>query len=111
MEYSLHDKEVIGNIIGMNPTGLISFEGTFSMVGPNQSVNSPTNLSKEKMKQTDNNEYICNDNNQNKETFQNYQNQIITQSPIVSRDVHCYNWILFYIVILLLFYFYCTMMT
>ena len=110
MEYSVHDKEVIGNIIGMNPTGLISFEGTFSMEGPNQSVNSPANLSKEKMKQTDNNEYICDDNNQYKETFQNYQNKIITQPPIVSRS-HYYNWILLYIIIVLIFYFYCTMMT
>lgn len=110
MDYSLQDKEVIGNIIGMNPTGLISFEGTFSMVGSNQSVNSPSNLSKEKMKQTENNEYICDDNNQNKETFQNYQNQIITQPPIVIKS-QFYNWILFYISIVLLFYIYCIIMT
>ena len=110
MDYSLHDKEVIGNIIGMNPTGLVSFEGTFSMVGSNQSVNSPANLSKEKMKQTDNNEYICDDNNQNKETFQNYQNQVSNQ-PSIMINFHCYHWILFYIIILLLFYFFCTMTT
>lgn len=110
MDYSLHDKEVIGNIIGMNPTGLISFEGTFSMVGSNQSVNSPSNLSKKKMKQTENNEYICDDNNQNKETFQNYHNQITTLQPIVIKT-HCYSWIFCYIVLLFLFYFCCIIMT
>jgi ATP-dependent Zn protease len=110
MDYSLHDKEVIGNIIGMNPTGLISFEGTFSMTGPNQSVNSPANLSKEKMKKTENNEFICDNNNQNKETFQNYQNQISIHPPIVTKS-QCFNWILFYIFILLLFYIFCIIMT
>lgn len=107
MNYSLQDKETIGNIIGMNPTGIISFEGTFSMSGSNQNINTPANLSKEKMKQTENNEYICDDNNQNKETFQNYQSHPINKR-LFFNNYQCYNWIFLYIILLFFFYFYCT---
>ena len=38
-DYNMHEKEVISNIIGLNPTGTLSFNGTFAMNGSNNNVN------------------------------------------------------------------------
>ena len=43
-DYNIHEKEVISNIIGLNPTGTLSFNGTFAMNGSNNNVNTSENI-------------------------------------------------------------------
>ena len=60
--YNMHEKEVISNIIGLNPTGTLSFNGTFAMNGSNNNVNTQENISKNNLKKTEANEFINNSN-------------------------------------------------
>ena len=106
----MHEKEVISDIIGLNPTGLLSFEGTFSLKGANQNITTSTNLSKENLIKTNDNEYICNNNNNNIEhfysspsyhTFKN-NNYII----IYNKNIY-YIYILLYIILFIVFLLIC----
>jgi ABC-type lipoprotein release transport system permease subunit len=60
--YNIHEKEVISNIIGLNPTGTLSFNGTFAMNGSNNNVNTQENISRANLKKTEANEFINNSN-------------------------------------------------
>lgn len=61
-DYNIHEKEVISNIIGLNPTGTLSFNGTFSMNGSNNNVNTQENIARANLKKTEANEFINNSN-------------------------------------------------
>jgi hypothetical protein len=61
-DYNIHEKEVISNIIGLNPTGTLSFNGTFAMNGSNNNVNTQENISRNNLKKTEANEFINNSN-------------------------------------------------
>ena len=61
-DYNIHEKEVISNIIGLNPTGTLSFNGTFAMNGSNNNVNTPENISRNNLKKTEATEFINNSN-------------------------------------------------
>ena len=60
--YNIHEKEVISNIIGLNPTGTLSFNGTFAMNGSNNNVNTQQNIARDNLKKTEANEFINNSN-------------------------------------------------
>lgn len=60
--YNNHQKEVISNIIGLNPTGTLSFNGTFAMNGSNNNINTQQNIAKANLKKTEANEFINNSN-------------------------------------------------
>lgn len=54
------NKEIIlNNIIGLNPTGTMNFEGTYKLNGTNNVVQNSSNASKENLKKAENNEIIC----------------------------------------------------
>ena len=89
MNYNLQQKEIISNIIGLNPTGTLSFKGTFSMDGANKIVNTPANISKENAKKTDENEFICNNNTI--ENFESYNKQMQNKKQIQSKKQNYYN--------------------
>ena len=77
--YNIHEKEVISNIIGLNPTGTLSFNGTFTMNGSNNIINSQENISKENLKKTETNEFINKSNIiENFESY--YKKSNITQN-------------------------------
>lgn len=52
-------EQVLGNIIAMNPTGTLTFDGTFGMNGNNDVVRSSEGASYENLKKTQSNEIIC----------------------------------------------------
>ena len=62
-------KEIIlSNIIGLNPTGTLDFNGTYSMNGNNNIVQNSTTASKENLDKAQTNKIICS----NVEKFENY---------------------------------------
>jgi hypothetical protein len=63
-------KEMVDSyVIGVNPTGILSFDGTFKMQGQNNIIMSSSNISKDNLKKTQNNEFVC--HTERKETFSN----------------------------------------
>ena len=64
----MNNKEIIlNNIIGLNPTGIIDFDGTFKMKGSNNIVMHSNKAIKENLKKSQTNAIICN----NQENFEN----------------------------------------
>ena len=65
------DKEIIlNNIIGINPTGTMQFEGTYQLNGNNSLVRNSQSASKENLEKSKNNEVICS----SVEKFENKKN-------------------------------------
>lgn len=59
---------VLSNIISLNPTGTLDFQGTFNLNGINSIVQNPADASKNNLEKTTNNEIICG-------TIENFENQ------------------------------------
>ena len=93
----MNPKEIIlGNIIGINPTGTLSYEGTYQLNGSNNIVRDSNSAAKDSLKKSDNNEIICG----SIEKFENYK-----------KEEHNKFLILFIILLIFLliciFFFYC----
>ena len=56
---STNKERILSDFIGLNPTGTLTFEGTFSMNGPNTQIVSPEKMAKENLKKTQENQFIC----------------------------------------------------
>lgn len=64
-------KEIIlSNIIGLNPTGILDFNGTYAMKGNDNIVENPSDTAKKNLLKSQNNEIICN----HVEKFENFNN-------------------------------------
>ena len=64
-------KEIIlSNIIGLNPTGTLDFNGTYTMNGNDDIVQNTSNTSKKNLVKAQNNKIVCN----HVEKFENYNN-------------------------------------
>ena len=50
---------VLSDVISLNPTGTLDFNGTFSLNGNNSIVQNPESASKENLDKSMNNEVIC----------------------------------------------------
>ena len=79
-------EQVIGNIIAMNPTGTLTFDGTFGMNGNNDIVRSSEGASYENLKKTQSNEIICGytenfENQVNENNFNYYYNYYFNNNP------------------------------
>lgn len=61
---------VLSNIIGLNPTGTIDFNGTYKLNGANDIVQNTNNISKKNLEKAQTNQIICD----NIEHFENSQN-------------------------------------
>ena len=103
-DYNIHEKEVISNIIGLNPTGTLSFNGTFAMNGSNNNVNTQQNIARANLKKTEANEFINNTNVI--ENFESYHIKFICKNNIffVNND---YIYIILIIILFLLFIIIC----
>ena len=69
-----NDQVVLNNIIGLNPTGIINFEGTYQMNGLNNIIRDSNGMSKDDLYKTQNNQIICN-SIENFENYNNYNNK------------------------------------
>ena len=74
---------ILNNIIGINPTGTLDYQGTYTLNGNNDQIKSTEQISKENLEKTLNGEIVCNNVetfiNQNKQTETKIQKQIKTQ--------------------------------
>ena len=51
---------VLSNIIGLNPTGTLEFNGTYNMNGHDNMVKNTSDISKENLVKAQNNKIVCN---------------------------------------------------
>jgi hypothetical protein len=57
---SNYSKElVLSNIIGINPTGILQFDGTYSLSGNNNIVQTSKTASKDNLDKTQKNKIVC----------------------------------------------------
>jgi hypothetical protein len=103
-DYNIHEKEVISNIIGLNPTGTLSFNGTFAMNGSNNNVNTQQNIARANLKKTEANEFINNSNVI--ENFESYHKKYKYKNNNLF-DNNDYIYIILIIILFLLFIIIC----
>lgn len=51
---------ILNNIIGINPTGIIDYNGTFKMNGQNSIIKNSTTVSQDNLVLSQNNQVVCN---------------------------------------------------
>jgi len=85
---------VLSTIIGLNPTGTMSYDGTTQMNGNNNIVNTSINASKKNISKIQNNEVVCD----NIENFENYNKESHNKYLIILF------FIIIFIIIFLFFY-------
>ena len=68
---------VISNFISLNPTGVITLseDGSFKMNGPPSKIMTPAENSKQNLNNSNSNKFICNQNTQKIEKFENYNSE------------------------------------
>ncbi len=94
-------ERVLSDFIGLNPTGTLTFEGTFQMNGSNTQVLSPEKQAKENLKKTQENQFICeNFGNQSDSDFFNLPRKNNLENQKFSRFFLIV--IFFYILLLIL---------
>ena len=69
---------ILNNIIGINPTGTLDYQGSYTLNGNNNQIKNIEQISKENLEKTLNSEIVCN----NVETFMNQSNIYKTQTQI-----------------------------
>jgi len=85
---------VISNIIGLNPTGTLDFNGTYRMNGNNNIIKSAANASKTNLVKAQNNEIVCNH-------IENFENNNIEFKII---NFKCIFLIIFIFILLILYF-------
>ena len=67
-------EKIISNSISLNPTGILilNSDGTFKMNGPSATIMTPTQVSQQNLNSSNNNTFICNQNESTIEKFENY---------------------------------------
>jgi hypothetical protein len=80
----LLNEVVISDVIGLNPTGQLDFEGTFEMNGANDIVRNTTDASKETLIKTQKNEIICS-------SLENFQNKNYSEESINEKNLNNLN--------------------
>lgn len=86
-------ENIISNIIALNPTGTLNFNGTYEMNGQNNIVVNSNSAAKDNLEKTQSNKIVCSA----VEKFENYNN-------IEKKNYKNYYFILFIIFIILAFY-------
>ena len=93
---NINKEMVISNIIGLNPTGTLDFNGTYMMNGNNNIVKNSANASKANLLKAQNNKIICNH-------VENFENNNIESKNYYFEYIFLI--ILIFILIFILFYF------
>jgi hypothetical protein len=90
-------KEIIlSNIIGINPTGTLNYEGTYSMKGTNDIIMTPADASKISLEKAQNNEINCSN-------IEHFDNQLSHYNFKINYNYIIYLLIIIFILIILIF--------
>jgi len=90
---------ILSNIIGINPTGTLDYEGTYKLNGNNNIVQNSQNASKESLEKAQNNEINCNN-------IENFENYIEFKNIIIYKLENKSICVLFFLIILIFFIIY-----
>jgi hypothetical protein len=89
-------EKMLNNIIGLNPTGTMTYEGTYQFNGHNNTTMNGNLAAKNNLQKTQNNSIECD----NIENFENYENYIIKK-----KNFNKNNKLLFLIFLFIIIYF------
>ena len=105
MSNNFMKEKIIGNIISLNPTGIITLDnsGTFKMNGQNNIIMSPSSLSNTNLSNANNNKFICNKDNI-VETFENYFIKDRTNDKKKNNKIFFFIILIFLLLLILLIY-------
>ena len=90
---------ILSNIIGINPTGTLDYEGTYKLNGNNNIVINSQNASKESLEKAQKNEINCN-------SIENFENYMDLQNKINYKFQKKYICISIFFIILIFFIIY-----
>ena len=90
---------ILSNIIGINPTGTLDYEGTYKLNGNNNIVQNSQNASKESLEKAEKNEINCNN-------IENFENYIEFKNTINYKLKDKYICVVFFLIILIFFIIY-----
>jgi membrane-associated HD superfamily phosphohydrolase len=95
---------VISNFISLNSTGLLNLEsnGTFKTNGPPSIIMTPEEISKKNLNSVNSNTFICNQNEEKIENFENYNTYKILNN---NNNIIIYLILLFLLILLILLIF------
>ena len=85
---------VLSNIIGINPTGIMTYDGFIKMNGNNNIVNSSNTVNKKSITRIQNNQILCND-------IEKFENFTISSNNSLNNIIY----ILLIIIIIYILYF------
>jgi hypothetical protein len=92
----MNNKEkMINYVIGLNPTGTISYQGTYQFDGNNNITVNKDSASKNNLKKAQSNSIIC-------ENFENYNNYIIKKKKFNKNNKFLVLFFLFIIIYFIL---------
>ena len=90
---------ILSNIIGINPTGTLDYEGTYKLNGNNNIVQNSQSASKESLEKAQNNEINCNN-------IENFENYIESKNIIIYKLENKSICVVFFFIILIFFIIY-----
>ena len=90
---------ILSNIIGINPTGTLDYEGTYKLNGNNNIVQNSQNASKESLEKAQKNEINCNN-------IENFGNYMELKNTINYELQNKYIYLVFFFLILFFFIIY-----
>jgi hypothetical protein len=87
---------VLSNIIGINPTGTLQFDGTYTLLGNNNIIQTSKTASKENLDKTQKNKIVCN----NIENFENNSSGLFLQG-FSEINISIYKILVLFIILIL----------
>jgi len=98
-------EKIISNFIRLNPTGTITLNdsGIFKLNGNPDKIMTPAEISKQNLNTISEGKFICNQNQQNIEKFENYNKDNYNKENIINKNNKFYIFLVIFLVILLLF--------
>ena len=94
INFNVKKEAVLNNVIGLNPTGTLTFDGTYKLNGSNNIILNPSESSKKNLEKSQNNSIRC-------DSLEKFENNSIEKNTNIILNAN-YNKIIYLLIILFL---------